>query len=140
MIKGHQFPFKAIDDLAEKIVGVRRGSSYGDEFERGKKGIFTVEEDGNAHQRLRKLLKRRIDVALIGPGKTGLNQVLHDDSKLFEFRDEFVVLEKPFGRDPNYLGFAKTMKMQAFLKEFNKILKKGYANGNIQQIIDAYSR
>ena len=136
VIRGHEFPFETIEDLAGKRVGVRRGSSYGDEFERGKRDIFKVEEDSNTFQRLRKLRYRRIDVALVGPGKIGLNQVLRDDPILFQNRDEFVVLENPFGRDPNYLGFAKTMKMKAFLHEFNMILQKGYKTGKIQQIIE----
>ena len=93
---------ETIDDLAGKIVGIRRGSSYGDEYKRGKRDIFTVEEDSNAFQRLRKLRSRRIDVALIGPGMAGLNQVLRKDSELLKHRDEFVVLEKPFESDPNY--------------------------------------
>ena len=140
VIKGREFPFETIDDLAGKVLGVRRGSIYGDEFDRGRRGIFSVEEDSNASQRLRKLQARRIDVAIIGPGRMGLDRVLRENSELYQHRDEFVVLEKPFARDPNYLGFAKTMKMKAFLHEFNQILQRGNENGTIQQIMDSYSR
>lgn len=139
VMKGREFPFESIDDLAGKTLGVRRGSSYGDEFERGKRDIFKVDEDANAFQRLKKLLVGRIDVALIGPGRVGLSRVLRDDSELYQHRNEFVVLEKPLGRDPNYLGFMKNLKMEAFLQEFNQILKKGNENGTIQRIMDTYS-
>jgi ABC-type amino acid transport substrate-binding protein len=139
VVKGHEFPFATIDDLAGKRVGVRRGSSYGDEFERGRKEIFEAEEDSNAIFRLKKLLAQRIDVALIGPGQAGLNQVLKDDPELFQRKDEFVILPTPFNRDPNYLGFAKSLNRQTLLQEVNQILRKGYEDGTIQRIIDRYS-
>ena len=140
VLKNHEFPFSTIEDLAGKRVGVRRGSSYGDDFEHGKKELFTVDEDSNAVQRLKKLYWQRIDVALIGPGKAGLNQVLKDNPELLQKKDEFVVLNKPFKRDPNYLGFVKTMNMKEFLQEFNQVLQKGYEDGSIQQIINKYEQ
>ena len=139
VLKGQEFPFETIEDLAGKRVGVRRGTSYGNDYERGQKEIFTVDEDGSAIQRLKKLRARRIDVALIGLGKTGLNHILRDDPKLLQHKNEFVVLEKPFKRDPNYLGFAKTMNMKEFLQEVNQVLHKGHGDGTIQKIINKYA-
>ena len=55
-----------------------------------------------------------------------------------ENKEEFVILPMPFYRDPNYLGFLKTMNMQGFLQEFNKVLEIGYESGEIQKIIDHY--
>ena len=120
-------------------MGVRRGSAYGDEFERGKRNVFAVEEDDSVFQRLRKLRYRRIDVTIIGPRKMGLMHVLQDDPDQFQYRDEFVVLDKPLRRDPNYLGFVKTMKMKPFLQELNMILSKGRKNSEIQRIIETFS-
>ena len=68
VIKGREFPFETIDDLEGKVVGDRGGSSYGDELERGKRVIFTVEEDAGTIQRLKKLQAQRIDMAIFGPG------------------------------------------------------------------------
>ena len=112
-------------------MGSLRGASYGEEFEIGKKNAFEIDEDDNLEQRLLKLLRKRIDVALIGPGRSGFDNLIRNDNKLLEKKDEFVVLPVPFYRDPNYLGFLKTMNMQGFLKEFNKILQKGYESGEI---------
>ena len=139
VLKGHEFPFEKLEDLKGKRVGVRRGARYGDEFVRGKEKIFQVDEDGDAIQRLKKLLMKRIDVALIGPGKAGVNQIIKADPALLKKKDEFVLLTKPFKRDPNYLGFAKSLNMREFLKEFNQVLQKGYRNGTIQKIINKHS-
>ena len=137
--KGHEFPFETIEDLAGKVLGVRRGSIYGDVFERGMRELlFTVNEDGNGVQRLKKLLLDRIDVALIGPGKSGLNWIINSDSMLQASRDEFVVLPVPFAVDPNYLGFAQAMNMKEFLAEFNLIIQQGHEDGTIQAIIGKY--
>jgi polar amino acid transport system substrate-binding protein len=139
VIKGNEFPFNTLEDLKGKRVGVRRGSSYGDDFERGKKDIFIADEDSDAIQRLKKLLIKRIDVALIGPGKAGVNKIIKSDPELLKRKDDFVLLEKPFKRDPNYLGISKTLNMKGLIQDFNKTLKKGYEDGTIQAIIDKHS-
>lgn len=139
VLKGNEFPFNSMQDLQGKIVGVLRGSSYGDEFEEAKNSIFTSDTDDSGQQRLLKLLSKRIDVALMGPGKGGVDSIIIKNQKLLERKDEFVILSVPFKRDPNYLGFVKTMKMQGFLQQFNKVLKKGFQSGDIQKILDNYS-
>lgn len=138
--KGHEFTFNTLKDLKGKLIGARRGASYGDKFELGAKKVFELITDNNGVQRLKKVLAGRIDAALIGPGKAGLEQVLQSDPQLMQRKDEFVILEHAFKRDPNYLGFAKTMNMKKFLEEFNLVLQKGYKDGTIQQIIDSYQK
>jgi polar amino acid transport system substrate-binding protein len=140
VVKGQEFAFETLEDLAGKVIGVNRGASYGDEFERGKKDIFRVNEDNNPVARLKMILARRIDAALIGPGKAGLQEVISSDPELMRRSGEFAVLPKPFKRDPNYLGFAKTMKMQDFISEFNRLLQQGYQDGTIQGIINRYGK
>jgi len=135
VLKKNEFLFNKLENLKGKRIGARRGSRYGDEFEYGRKNIFKVDEDSNAIQRLKKLLRGRIDAALIGPGKAGVNQIINADDELHEKKEEFVLLPKPFKRDPNYLGFAKSMNMKPFLKEFNRALKKGQEDGIIQDIV-----
>lgn len=139
VLKGNEFPFNSIEDLKGKRVGARRGAIYGDEFKRGKNELFAVDEDGYTAHRLKKLLRGHIDVALIGPGKTGFNRVMRDNFEYLGKKDAFVVLPKPFIRDPQYLGFAKSMNMKGFLQEFNQVLKKMFEDGTIQRIFDKYS-
>jgi|GEM_PF-3996349 len=44
------------------------------------------------------------------------------DEMLSSHRDKFVILQQPLNHDRLYLAFAKSMGMQAFLTEFNRIL------------------
>ena len=137
--KGNEFPFETIQDLRGKLVGVQRGASYGDAFEKGKDHLFFLDEDDGGPRRLLKLLSGRIDVALLSPGRAGVMEVIRQDPALLARQDEFVILNKPFKRDPNYLGFAKSRQMQPFIQEFNAALKRAHQSGAIQQIIDHYA-
>jgi ABC-type amino acid transport substrate-binding protein len=138
VLKRNDFQYHNINDLKGKKVGYIRGASFGQEFERGKNSIFSFEEDSSPKQRLLKLFHKRIDVALIGAGIAGFNQTLEQDKRLLRNKDQFVILPKPFIKDPNYLGFSKKMKMKGFLKQFNRVLKKGYKTGALQKIINEY--
>lgn len=136
VLSRNEFEYHDISDLKGKNVGVPLGSSYGDKFEKAKNILFYADVDIAAEQRLLKLLSGRIDVALIGPGKAGLNRTIEQNEELVANRDKFVVLETPFKRDPNYLGFSKKLKMNRFLEVFNQVIKTGIQNGEIQKIIE----
>lgn len=138
--KDKAFKFKNIEDLTGKTVGVLRGASFGELYEQSKEKIFKVSEDNNSKERLLKLLAGRIDVALIGPGKSAVNFVINSDPRLIKGRDKFVILEKPFVRDPNYLAFSKNLKMTEFLEAFNKVIEEGYTNGDIPNIIKNFEK
>ncbi len=137
VLKENAFFFKSIQDLTGKQIGVLRGASYGQEFELGKHNTFEIDEDTNPEQRLLKLLHGRIDAAIIGPGKTAFNRVIQSSEILAKKKEAFVILKEPFYKDPNYLGFPKTMQMARFLSDFNQALKKGYATGVIPDIIQS---
>ncbi len=133
------FDYREVMDLKGKTVGIGRGGSFGDEYERAKAaGIFKVEEDSGPVIRLKKLLKGRIDCALISPGRFALNRTIRQDPLLSENRDRFIILPQPFKQDPNYLGFAKTMQMGNFLDAFNDALQEAKASGAVAEIIDRY--
>jgi len=133
------FDYREVEDLKGKTVGIGRGGSFGDEYERARAaGIFKVEEDSGPVIRLKKLLKGRIDRALISPGRFALNRTVRRDPLLTRNRDRFVILPQPFKQDPNYLGFVKTMKMGGFLNAFNDALRDAKASGAVAEIIDRY--
>ncbi len=141
VLKDKEFQFEKMEDLKGRTVGIGRGGSFGDAYEKAKsEGVFKVEEDNGPVLRLRKLLQSRIDCALMSPGKFALYCTIDQDKNLMENKDKFIVLSKPLTRDPNFLGFSKKMKMLDFLKEFNGALKQGYESGKINKIIDAYSK
>lgn len=61
------FPFNGIADLRGKRVGIVRGFSYGEEFERAKESkLFLPDEDiASRGTRLLRLMLRRTDVVLV---------------------------------------------------------------------------
>ncbi len=137
--KDHAFDYRSIADLHNKRVGYLRGGSYGDAFEEGKRNIFIAVEDDGIPQRLLQLLHGRIDVAVIGPGKAGFYAGIAGSNDLTSQQNQFVILDSPFKRDPNYLGFAKSMNMTGFLTQFNSIIDQGRANGDLQKIIEHHA-
>lgn len=138
VIKGNEFTYNDVNDLKGKKIGCQRNASFGDNFEEAKKYLI-FEEDNSNKTRLLKLLNKRIDVALIGPGKVGVDNVIKNDELLYKNRDKFIIIKKPFKNDPNYLGFAKKMKMKGFLKDFNKVLNEGIQSGEIQNILNKWT-
>lgn len=141
VLKSQVFDFNTLEDLKGKTLGIGRGGSFGDEYEKAKKeGLFDVKEDNGPVPRLRELQAQRIDCALISPGERAFNEIINQHKSLMENKEKFIILPKPFKRDPNFLGFSKTLKMQDFLKEFNKVLKQGHETGKIKTIIDTYHK
>lgn len=137
--KGNAFSFNAIEDLRGKTVGIGRHGTFGDVFDDAvRSGLIIVEEDNGDVPRLKKVLAGRIDCALISPGAYALERTVAEDALLTAHKDQFVVLPKPFKRDPNYLGFAKSMGMKDFLDAFNAALEQARESGEIQAIIDAH--
>lgn len=138
--KGHEFEYNTIKDLQDKRVGFIRGATFGQEFEDAKNSIFMPSEDNEGVQRLKKLLYDRIDVALVGGGKYGVNVMINKDSELIMKKDGFVILPTPFIKDSNHLGFLKSMNMKEFLVDFNRVLQEAKEDGTIERIIERYSR
>jgi polar amino acid transport system substrate-binding protein len=140
VLKGKEFPFQRIEDLKGKTLGISLGSSYGPEFERGKKEIFTVEENsGDPGSRLKKLLAERVDAVLVPSGKIELAYTIQQDPELLAQQENFVILPVPFlEASPHFIGWAKTMNNEAFRQEINAAIKKGIENGDIEKIKEAY--
>lgn len=137
--RGYAFPYHTISDFKGRTIGMVLGGSFGQDFEQGiEDGAFSVDEDNRPDVRLRKLLAGRIDAALINPGRGALAKVLEMDPELLKHADDFEVLPVPFKRDPNYLGFPKSMGMTDTLKTFDAVIEKGYRNGDIPRIIQRY--
>jgi len=134
--KDKQFSFKELADLQGKRVGLGRGGSYGEAFEQAREaGLFVVDGDGGAIDRVNKLVLGRLDCALFNAGKAGFEELLRSNKMLEKLRDTLVVLPVPLRSDPNFLAFPKSMNMRPWLAEFNLIIKRGYTRGDIPKII-----
>jgi polar amino acid transport system substrate-binding protein len=134
--KNNKFTFNKISDLTGKTIGIQRGSKYGDEFEKAVNRNFTIEEDSNAVHRLKKLLRNRIDVAIVsGPGMAGALSIINSDSELRSRKSEFYLFKTPFKKDPNFLGVSKSLKQHDFMAKFNLALQRLKNKGIIHKII-----
>ena len=137
VLKGKEFAFAEIKDLKGKIAGGAAGASYGEEVDRAiADGIISVDRDDNQGFRMRKLLAGRIDVAIIGNGTAGFEQLLALDPELQARRSSFVVLPHPLTHDPLYLAFAKSMHMKPTLERFNQALAAFRKTAEYQQMIN----
>jgi polar amino acid transport system substrate-binding protein len=122
--KGKEFPFNSVADLKGKLIGVTNGASYGEEFDNALAAkLFDVDMNYASDIRLKKLLYGRVDCAVVNNGELGLDEMIKKDPELLNKRAQFVYLSKPLVRDPLYLAFHKSMKMQTFLIEFNRAIK-----------------
>ncbi len=133
---GNEFPFRTLSDLRGKRVGIVRDASYGEACERARDtGVFVVDGDNGASNRLHKLMAGRIDCALFNVGKAGFEETLRIHKEFLPFKNSLVVLPVPLRSDPNFLAFPKSMQMKPWLAEFNQVIKRGYARGDIPRII-----
>lgn len=139
---GKEFPFSSISDLTGKSIGVCRGCSYGEAYEQAVRDkVFEPVQGDTPTAQLAMLLVDRIDAVLIPVGRAGLEDALRGKSAgidLLKHRDKFVILPKPFARDPNYLAFAKSMEKRKLLARVDQVLKKGHESGAIQRLTDRY--
>jgi ABC-type amino acid transport substrate-binding protein len=135
------FPFRSIEDLRGKTVGVVRGSGYGDEFDARRNSLFKVEEDVSSHTaRLRKLMNRRMDVMLFGDFHTRadevslyLHQLLAEEKSPLKPGENFVVIERPLLIDE--LCFAATSKYDEVLHRLNLAIGQLRRNGELQRVL-----
>lgn len=123
VLKGHEFIFHELEDLKGKNIGGAAGAIYGEDFAQAiNAGIIVIDEDPHQLSRMRKLLRGRIDVAIIGNGVAGFELLLASDPELQANRNKFVVLPHPLTTDSLHLAFLKTMNMKPALARFNQAL------------------
>ena len=138
VLKGREFVYRKPEDLKGMVLGVTRGASYGDEYDRAKGKIFIPSEDSGPISRLRMLLAGRIDAALIGPGEASVRFTITQDRMLMENRDQFVILDTPFVQDDNYIGFLKGTDRLDALDKIDRALRDMRKEGAIRRIEDRY--
>ncbi|MBT3703623.1 MAG: amino acid ABC transporter substrate-binding protein [Alphaproteobacteria bacterium] len=135
--KKSAFEFKGIDKLSGRTIAIKRGASYGDDFEKSRaNGDFVAVEGTNRVSQLKMLLLGRVDAVLLSPGKIALAAVISKNRRLREHKDSFVVLSPPYKLDPNYLGIPKKMNKGHLLESINNALTKMMSDGTHKMIVD----
>ncbi|MBI4806327.1 MAG: amino acid ABC transporter substrate-binding protein [Desulfovibrio sp.] len=128
------FPFLGIQSLKGKRLGVLRGWSYGDEFDKAKaEGLFIVEEVESDAQNLAKLKNDRLDavLAIKESGEVGMSG--------FGSTRAFIALEPPLTEKPTYLAFSKQVNKSELLGAFNEALSSMRQDGTLDKIVMAIS-
>jgi polar amino acid transport system substrate-binding protein len=128
------FPYSGIQSLQGKRLGVLRGWSYGDEFDKAKKaGLFTVEEVESDAQNLAKLQNDRLDAVL------AIKESGDVSTSGFGSARAFIALEPPLSEKPTYLAFSKQVNKTELLKSFDEALASMRKDGTWNKIVMAIS-
>lgn len=123
--KDRKFVFRRLSDLKGKIIGGGLGVSYGEAVDTAlQQGLFSMERDTDATERVFKVLQGRLDAAVIGHGMPGYEAVVNSNARLAERREALVVLPHPLERDPLYFAMRKTMVQQDVVARLNKALRE----------------
>lgn len=122
--------FRGLPDLYGKQVGVIRGWSYGDDFDRARKAnLLRINEASGDRQNLSKLAFGRIDaaVAVVESG---------DAVVAGENFSDVVRAETLLARNPAHLAFARSARRGALLARFNKALAEMRQDGTLERLIE----
>ncbi|MBR7746032.1 substrate-binding periplasmic protein [Undibacterium baiyunense] len=138
------FKFDSIQDLKGKLIGIVRGTSAGEDFDRQMGVLFKVEDDvGAGISRLKKLMAKRMD-AIVWYGVTGnqrdmqaslnqkyaaLNQATHAANQT-----NFCVLPKPIAIVNNHFAMRINPHNQALLNRISQAVSKGRKEGVIPPV------
>jgi polar amino acid transport system substrate-binding protein len=132
--KGKEFPFQHPRDLMNRRVGVLRGATYGGPWS-SVVDRMQVEYDTDAVARLGKLMRDRLDCAIISSGRAGLKIAAQQGG--YDLSD-FTILPTPVIEDPNYLAIAKGPDSAKTMARINAAIRTLRANGGIERIMREY--
>jgi len=138
VLKDRKFKLQSIKELKGLTVAYNRNGYFGEKFEEAKK-YFIDAADTNILLRLKKLLRGRIDAALIGgPGELGLEMAFAQSPELKMHQDKFVLLPIEFSTT-DHIAFSKKLQKQDVLDKINSIIRELQKEGAIQEIINHYN-
>jgi polar amino acid transport system substrate-binding protein len=133
-LKGREFPFAGVKDLAGKTVGMLRGVAYGGDWTASLPS-FIQEEDTDAVARLGKLARGRLDAAVISSGAAGL-KIAAEQAGLDPA--QFSILPVPILIDPNYLAVAKSADSVAVIARLDATIEQMHKDGTVARIMAGY--
>jgi polar amino acid transport system substrate-binding protein len=132
---GGTFRYDGLDSLSGRHVGVLRGWSYGEAFDRAvKNGLILAEETVTDVQNIEKLRFGRLD-ALVATRASA-------DPALAERRLDAAIVpaNPPLLISPAYIAFNKSAAKQALVARINAALKAMRADGTYGRIVAGAGR
>lgn len=123
--------FTGVADLFGKRVGVIRGWSYGDDFDRAvKEGRIAVEDVKSDAQNFQKLMAGRVD-AILAIAEAGATHLRGGQYPRIERS------ARPLFEHPTFLAFNKSARQGELLSRFNRVLDDMKKSGKFERIVAA---
>jgi len=128
------FTFQQLSDLKGKRAALNLGWSYGAEFDKLRaEGVFTIEEYGDNHSNLIKLISLpRIDYTLMDEVAAQLIMTRHD------LHQKVKRISPPAIQNKAYIAFSKSSRQLKTLQAFNQALKRLRSSGKYQKIVEDF--
>ncbi len=126
------FEFNTLSDLDGKTIGVMRGWSYGDAFDRFRlKETITTKAVDNDHVAFKRLVQSDLDClfSLELTGKLMLRKA--------GYQGRVVPLAKSVAVNDTYVAFAKTKGRQILLEKMNVTLARMKEDGSYKMVLQA---
>lgn len=131
--KNSNINFKKLSDLKGKVIGVMRGWSYGEDFDKAKKRkVFRVQETNEGTQSFKLLLKKRVDAVVMD--SVSANIILKKEGWLNQVNES----THPVAKNAAYIVFLKTMNQKELINKFNSTVQQMKEDGSYQKIISEF--
>ena len=131
--KSSNIKFKKLSDLKGKVIGVMRGWSYGEDFDKAKKmKIFRVQETNEGTQSFKLLLKKRVDAVVMD--SVSANIILKKEG----WQKKVDESTNPVAKNAAYIVFLKTMDQKELINKFNDTVQQMKEDGSYQKIISEF--
>lgn len=135
VVRGKEFPFSGINDLAGRRIGVMRGWTYGDEFEQAvANGTFSPDSVNTDSANIGRLLLGRVDAIVTTPESYALARDIMDPRGLV------IPLPRPLAVNKVYLSFPKSKNLAPLLDRFNAELRRMRLDGSHDRLVREYLR
>jgi len=130
------FEYKKMSDLNDKHIAYLRGAAFGDEFEQAV-GQFTVATLQDPTIMLKLLLKGRVEVVILNPGRATVEYAAQEAGIDM---DQLKIAPIPLAQVDNYLVFCNQQPEvnQPLLQRINAAITTLKKNGRIDQIMADY--
>jgi len=127
--KSNPLNYTKLEDLHGKRVGVLKGWSYGDDFDKARKGgAITCDEADADAQNFQKMDQHHLDASVA---------VFESGNALLPKYKSIAYAATALSRNPTYLTFAKSAGRTALVKQFDQAMKDLKASGEVQKIVQA---
>jgi polar amino acid transport system substrate-binding protein len=130
--RGRAFDYQGVASLRDRRLGVRRGWSYGDDFDGARAaGQFSTEEVSGDAENLARLADGRLDAVLIA--RASADQAAATSG----LAGRILPLETEAFAAPVGLAFAKTARREALIARLDRALETMRSDGTLAAMIDA---